>query len=134
MMQIGVRLSRCLNSKIAFARDPGVGVFWFALGSTALAEIAGKKQPDAIVIDMQHGLWDRMSLEWVVGLAPRPVLVRVSENSPVAIGQALDTGAEGVLVAMVETSDEAERAVASAHYPPKGNGADLSRSDIWVCG
>jgi 2-keto-3-deoxy-L-rhamnonate aldolase RhmA len=107
--------------KVRLRNGGGIGVFWLALGSTALVELAGGKQPDAIVIDMQHGLWNRDTLEWAVGLAACPVLVRVSENSPRAIGEALDAGAEGVLVPMVETADQAARAAAAAHYPPHGN-------------
>jgi 2-dehydro-3-deoxyglucarate aldolase/4-hydroxy-2-oxoheptanedioate aldolase len=107
--------------KVRLRNGDRIGVFWLALGSTALAELAGGKQPDAIVIDMQHGLWNRDTLEGAVGLATRPVLVRVSENSPRAIGEALDAGAEGVLVPMVETADQAARAAAAAHYPPHGS-------------
>jgi len=38
----------------------------------------------------------------------------------VSIGQALDTGAEGVIVPLIETSAEAARAVAAARFPPQG--------------
>src|ERR1700761_5614699 len=90
--------------KVRLRKGDGVGVIWLALGSTAMAEIAGGKAPDALVIDMQHGLWNRSSMEWTVGIVACPVLVRVSENSTHAIGEALDAGAEGILVPMVETA------------------------------
>jgi 2-keto-3-deoxy-L-rhamnonate aldolase RhmA len=74
------------------------------------------------VIDLQHGLWDRASLEHAIGVIPPslPVLVRVAENTPSAIGQALDAGAEGVIVPLVETAQQARAAVRAAHYPPYG--------------
>jgi 2-keto-3-deoxy-L-rhamnonate aldolase RhmA len=93
-----------------------------AIGSTTIIELAGAAQADAIVIDMQHGLWDRMSVEAAVGVAASsaPALVRVAENSAVAIGQALDAGAEGVIVPLVEDQAEAAEAVAAARFPPQG--------------
>jgi 2-keto-3-deoxy-L-rhamnonate aldolase RhmA len=99
-----------------------IGAFWLALGSLALCELAIRAKPDAIIIDMQHGLWDRMSLEAVLGLIPPtiPALVRVEENSARCIGQALDAGAEGILVPLVETALEAQAAVAATRYPPLG--------------
>jgi 2-keto-3-deoxy-L-rhamnonate aldolase RhmA len=92
------------------------------MGSTAIVELAGAARADAIVIDMQHGLWDRMSLEAAVGVAESgaPTLVRVAENSALAIGQALDAGAEGVIVPLIEDGAEAAEAVAAARFPPQG--------------
>ena len=79
-------------------------------------------KPDAIVIDAQHGLWDRKSLEDTLGIvsSAAPVLVRVAENSLAAIGQALDAGAEGVIVPLIETDHEAAAAVAASRFPPEG--------------
>lgn len=101
---------------------PCLGVFWLALGSVALVEAAARARPDAIVIDMQHGLWDRVSLELAIGVVPSeiPVIVRVAENTALAIGGALDAGAEGVMVPMIDTAAEAARTVALAKYPPHG--------------
>ena len=99
-----------------------IGLFWMTLGSSTVLELAVQAKPDAVVIDAQHGLWDRVSLEESVGVVARsaPVLVRVAENSPLAVGQALDAGAEGVIVPLVETDEEAAAAVAAARFPPEG--------------
>jgi len=99
-----------------------LGVAWLSLGSVAVAELAARSGSDAIVIDMQHGLWDRQALENAIGVIPPsvPVLVRVAENTPSAIGQALDAGAEGVIVPLVETAEQARAAVAATRYPPQG--------------
>ncbi len=100
-----------------------IGLFWMSLGSPAVIELAAQAAPDAIVIDAQHGLWDRRSIENAVGLASKaaPVLVRVTENSAIAIGQSLDAGAEGVIVPLIETDGEAAAAVAAARFPPEGS-------------
>lgn len=110
-------------ASLRFRIDSGahVSLLWLALGSPSVAEIAARARPDAIVLDAQHGLWDRRGIEHAVGLvAPVPVLVRVAENSATAIGQALDAGAEGVIVPLIESGEEAERAAAYARFPPKG--------------
>lgn len=100
-----------------------MGVFWFALGSPALVELAVSQGGDAVMLDMQHGLFDRRDLEAAVGCVPPsiPCLVRIEDGSPAAISRALDAGAEGVLVPMVETAAQAEAAAAACHFPPKGN-------------
>jgi 2-dehydro-3-deoxyglucarate aldolase/4-hydroxy-2-oxoheptanedioate aldolase len=99
-----------------------VGCHWLALGSPAVAEIMAQGRPDAIIFDMQHGLWTRQSLEVGIGLVRHltTVLCRVAENAPYAIGSALDAGARGVIVPFVETAAEAEAAVVAAKYPPRG--------------
>jgi 2-keto-3-deoxy-L-rhamnonate aldolase RhmA len=112
------------RSTLRYRIDRGdhLGVIWLSLGSAAVAEIAGRARPDAIVLDLQHGLWERQGIEAAIGAVPPeiPVLARVAENSPSAIGQALDAGAEGVIVPLIETRKQALRAVKAARYPPHG--------------
>jgi 2-keto-3-deoxy-L-rhamnonate aldolase RhmA len=102
-------------------RQP-LAALWMSMGSTTMIELAGAAGADAIVIDVQHGLWDRVSLEIAVGAVPpnTSALVRVAENTALAIGQALDTGAEGIVVPLVEDDIEAAQAVAAARFPPQG--------------
>lgn len=108
--------------KTSLATGKCLGVVWLSLGSVAIAELAARSRPDAVVIDMQHGLWERRDLEAAIGVVPSaiPVIVRVAENSALAIGTALDAGAEGVIVPLVETAKQARRAVSHAKYPPHG--------------
>lgn len=85
---------------------------------------------DYIALDLQHGIIDYT--EMVAGLtavdsAAGPVgLVRVEANHPTPISRALDAGAAGVIVPLVNSAAEAAQAVASAKFPPNGvrsNGA-----------
>jgi 4-hydroxy-2-oxoheptanedioate aldolase len=48
------------------------------------------------------------------------VVVRVPANTPETIMRALDSGADGVIVPLVNTAEDARRAVASCRYPPLG--------------
>ena len=116
----GVPLPLPLRHRIG--QSEPIGLFWMSLGSPTIIELAAQAAPDAIVIDAQHGLWDRLTIEHAIGIASKtgPVLVRVAENSANAIGQALDAGAEGVIVPLIETDEEAAAAVAAARFPPEG--------------
>lgn len=100
-----------------------VDVFWLALGSAPLVEFAVHAAPGAIVLDLQHGLWERGTLEAAIASARMrvPVIGRCAENSPHAIAQVLDAGASSVLIPMIETADDVRRAVAASRYPPFGN-------------
>ena len=109
--------------KTRLKSGPAVGCHWLSLGSPAVAELAADASPDVIVIDMQHGLWDRSSLESAIGaVAGRaPVLVRVADQSDYAIGSALDAGAHGVIAPMVNTAAECAKVVSATQYPPVGH-------------
>jgi len=104
------------------ASGGAVGSLWVGLGSVAAAEVMAEGRPDAMIFDMQHGLWDRQSLYHgfaAVRAKTQPV-VRVAANDAAAIGDALDLGAAGVIVPLIESAQEAEAAVAAAKYPPEG--------------
>jgi 4-hydroxy-2-oxoheptanedioate aldolase len=78
---------------------------------------------DWIALDAQHGLFDDAGV--VAALRAMPdgaadVVVRVPANDPVWIGRALDAGADGVIVPLVDTVLDAQQAVAATHYPPVG--------------
>lgn len=99
-----------------------LGAVWFALGSPPLVELAIRSGADAVVLDLQHGLFERRDLEAAIGACPpeAPCLVRVESDGDAALARALDAGAEGVIVPMIETAEQAARAAAACHYPPLG--------------
>lgn len=101
---------------------PPISCAWFMLGSAAMVEIGLTANPDCIVLDRQHGLWERVALEAAVGIARHhvPVVVRVADHTPGAIAEALDAGACSAMVPMVETAEQAEAAVSASRYPPVG--------------
>lgn len=78
---------------------------------------------DFIFIDMQHIAITIETLQrTLVALQPTKlsVLVRPLQNDTALIGAVLDAGADGVIVPMVNTADDARRAVAAVRYPPHG--------------
>jgi 4-hydroxy-2-oxoheptanedioate aldolase len=96
---------------------------WASIPSALTAEAAALAGPDYLVADQQHGALDPatlMAMLTAIAGAGVPPLVRVARNEPFAIGQALDLGATGVIVPMVESGEEAARAVAACRYAPEG--------------
>jgi 4-hydroxy-2-oxoheptanedioate aldolase len=96
---------------------------WMSLREPFLAEVAGGAGYDYVCVDMQHGLSDldhvRTHLQAMARTPTIPV-VRVPWNEPGIIGQVLDAGALGVIIPMVNSPDEARRAVAACRYAPVG--------------
>ena len=57
------------------------------------------------------------------------MLVRVARNDEVSIKYALDAGADGIIVPMINSKKDAEKLVSFSYYPPKGKrGVGLSRA------
>jgi len=104
------------------AAGGAVGSLWAALGSVAAAEIMAAGRPDAMIFDLQHGLWDRQSLFAAFAAVEGKTVpvARVAANDAREIGEMLDLGARGIIVPLVETAEEARAAVAAAKYPPQG--------------
>ncbi|HTX98181.1 MAG TPA: aldolase/citrate lyase family protein [Mycobacterium sp.] len=75
------------------------------------------------ISDAEHSPLTRAEQMTMVAVAQRsaaPVLIRVTANDPAVIGDALDGGADGVVVPMVNTAADAVAAVTAARYPPTG--------------
>jgi 4-hydroxy-2-oxoheptanedioate aldolase len=114
-------MSVSLREKLE-AGGPAIGL-WASIPSSLTAEAAALAGPDYVVADQQHGALDPatlMAMLAAVAGAGVPPLVRVARNEPFAIGQALDLGAQGVIVPMVESGEEAARAVEACRYAPEG--------------
>ncbi|MEZ5773942.1 MAG: aldolase/citrate lyase family protein [Hyphomicrobiaceae bacterium] len=109
--------------RLKLASGQALPVVWLSMGSVAIAEMAARSGAGAIVLDLQHGLWERRDVEAAIGIAQHhcPVMVRVAENSEAAISMALDAGAEGVIVPLVESARQARAAVAAARFPRTGS-------------
>ena len=94
-----------------------------ALGSAQIAEEFALAGFDYVYIDQQHGLTSQDTLlEMLRAIARSSTtpLVRVAQNNAALIGQALDAGAEGIIVPMVNNAREAQQAVDACRYYPEG--------------
>lgn len=113
------------RSADAAGRAPAVqwGLFSFvdSIPGVAAALAAGL---DWVCLDGQHGRWDDgRVLAALDALPSRPgrLLVRPRSLDAGLIGRALDAGAHGVIVPMVESMEQARAAVAAVRYPPAGS-------------
>jgi len=98
----------------------GTGV-WSLLGAAA-AEAVSHGGPGWIGLDAQHGFYDDQSVRDVLHVVTAvDTLVRVRSLDAGEIGRALDAGARGVIIPMIESAGAAARAASAVRYPPVGS-------------
>jgi 4-hydroxy-2-oxoheptanedioate aldolase len=112
------------NTILRKMRDGGTSVgSWVGFESPLSTEIMAMAGFEWLMIDGEHG---PITGETVIHLinatraAGAVPFVRVVWNEPALIQQALDFGAYGVLVPMVNSRADAQAAAADAKYPPLG--------------
>lgn len=96
---------------------------WLQLPDTFTAEIMAKAGFDWLAIDMEHGLIDLKDvfrLIQTVDLCGPAPLVRLNVNDASTIRRVMDAGAAGVIVPMVNSAEDAAKAVQAVKYPPQG--------------
>jgi 2-keto-3-deoxy-L-rhamnonate aldolase RhmA len=96
---------------------------WLQLAHSASAEILAGAGFSWLALDLEHGEAAETDLAAFCRscrLQNAAPLARVRENDTLAIRRALDLGADGVIVPLVNTVSAARRAVAAATYPPVG--------------
>jgi len=108
---------------------------WIQIGHPAVAEILSRTGFEWLAVDMEHTDIDIKSFCGTIrGMHGRGAipLARVRENDVLAIRQVLDSGAQGVIVPLINSATEAERAVKAAKYPPQGiRGFAFCRANNW---
>ncbi|MCE1174457.1 MAG: aldolase/citrate lyase family protein [Propionibacteriales bacterium] len=102
--------------------DAALGA-WSVSADPLVAELVAATATDVVCVDAQHGFVDVATLPPVlesmraVGRVP---LVRVRWNDPGQIMRALDAGASGVIVPMINDAEEALAAARACRFPPHG--------------
>jgi 4-hydroxy-2-oxoheptanedioate aldolase len=110
--------------KSALARGESSVGSWLSLTSPLVARFLARAGFQWLTVDMEHSPvnWESAALMFAqiadAGCVP---LVRVPSNTHENIKRALDNGAMGIVVPMVNTREEAEAAVAATRYHPAGN-------------
>ncbi|MFY0595281.1 MAG: 4-hydroxy-2-oxo-heptane-1,7-dioate aldolase [Cognatishimia sp.] len=96
---------------------------WVCLCSNLAAEVTAPAGYDWALIDMEHSPNDYSSVLsqlQVFAASDTTALVRVETNDTIAVKRLLDLGASGLLFPMIQSVEEAEKAVAATRYPPHG--------------
>lgn len=105
---------------------------WITIGHPNVAEILANAGFDWLVIDVEHNPIDPAMVQTLITTIQSKgvkAIVRVSKNEEVVIKQVLDAGADGIIVPMVCSKEDATQAVNYAKYPPIGKrGVGLARA------
>lgn len=105
---------------------------WQMIGNTSISEILCDAGYEWITVDMEHtgiDVTDALELIRIIDLCGKAPAVRVSSNDSTIIKRVLDCGAKIIIVPMVMTKQDAQKAVDAVYYPPKGKrGVGLSRA------
>ncbi len=111
-----------LKSRLSSSRKPCFGT-WISPSSLVSLDALKGLGFEWFMIDTEHAPVNPETLAAMVALlgdgAPAP-LVRVGNVDQYLIKQALDAGAQGVLIPLVGTEAQAKAAVSFAKYPPHG--------------
>ncbi len=105
---------------------------WITIANPAIVEIMATANFEWLVIDMEHTSIDLASAQILITTIQAngmKALVRVSKNEEVIIKRVLDMGADGVVVPMIKSGEEALEAISYIKYPPIGKrGVGLYRA------
>ncbi|WP_333817034.1 HpcH/HpaI aldolase family protein [Tabrizicola sp.] len=122
----------CLKHRLA-AGETVYGC-WVGMADPYAAEMAATCGFDWLLIDGEHAPNDlRSTMAQLAVIEPSPSLpvVRLRDDDPARIKQALDAGAQSLLIPMIETAQQAEACVKATRYPPegiRGVGSSLARA------
>ncbi|SVB73883.1 uncharacterized protein METZ01_LOCUS226737, partial [marine metagenome] len=112
------------NTTLTTWREGGQTIgAWLSIGNAYTAESMAGMGFDWLCVDLQHGMLSYDDLKYMLpAISTRESIpiVRVPWNEPYEIMKALDAGAYGVIVPMVNNREEALQAVAACRYPPDG--------------
>lgn len=117
-------------------RSGGISVgSWIQIPHASVAEIMGRAGYDWVAVDMEHGaisphqLPDLFRALELGGTLP---LVRLAQGHPKDCKQALDAGAGGVIVPMVESAEQLQAVRDACCWPPSGSrGVGFSRANLF---
>ncbi len=112
-----------MNVQRALASGTPVWGGWIT-GPTAIGpEEFARAGYDYVGFDAQHGYIDDADIARMLRRlehVPIGTAVRLPNADAAPIGRVLDAGADAIIVAMIESADQAAAAVAATRYPPRG--------------
>jgi len=108
---------------------------WITIGSSAIAEIFANSGFDWLVVDLEHttlSLDQAGEIIRTIDLSGLPALVRLTDNDSNQIKRVMDAGANGIVVPMVNSIDDAKSAISATRYAPIGHrGVGLARAQLY---
>jgi len=111
---------------------------WITLNHFSIVEIMADAGFDWLCVDMEHSVIDYYEAQQLIATIQSKgikAFVRVGENNTRIIKRVLDAGADGIIVPMVNTKEDALKAIDAVKYPPKGKrGVGLARAQKYGFG
>jgi 2-keto-3-deoxy-L-rhamnonate aldolase RhmA len=98
---------------------------WIKTPHPTIVEVLSLTELDCLVLDGEHAPFDRGDIDMGILAAranQKPILVRPPSSDPAYILNALDCGADGVILPHICNGDQAREAVRACHYVPGGRG------------
>jgi len=111
---------------------------WITIAHPSVVDIMSSAGFEWLVIDLEHTSIDLTMAHNLIATIQAngmKALVRVSKNEEVIIKRVLDMGADGLVVPMIKSKEEALEAIDYAKYPPVGKrGVGLFRAQKYGLG
>lgn len=108
---------------------------WIQIPHPSIAEIMGQAGYDWVAVDMEHGaisVHQLPDLFRALELGNTLPLVRLAQGHTKDCKQALDAGAGGVIVPMIESAEQLTRVRDAVRWPPAGQrGVAFSRANLF---
>lgn len=100
-----------------------IGTMVFEFNTSGIGRIAADAGADFVIFDQEHTGWSVETVRTLLAASRAADLasfVRIPATQYHLIARVLDVGAQGLMVPMVETEEQARLLVQSAKYPPQG--------------
>lgn len=97
--------------------------FWLSTTSPMMVELAHDHGFMRLVLDLEHGVFDQSEIDMFIPFCRAlgfTIYAKVLGPDAQAVQQALDFGADGVIIPHIEDVEHARRTTAFAKYPPLG--------------
>jgi 2-dehydro-3-deoxyglucarate aldolase len=108
---------------------------WMQIPHSTIAEIIGQSGYDWVAVDLEHGAISVHQLPDLfrsLELGDTLPLARLAQGSPKDCKQALDAGAGGVIVPMIESAEQLKCIRDACCWPPSGSrGVGFSRANLF---
>lgn len=108
---------------------------WMQIPSAAVAEIIGDAGYDWAAIDLEHGSMSTAQLPNIfraIELGGTVPLVRLAIGNAKEAKDALDAGAGGIIIPMIESAKQLESIINDSSWPPNGRrGVGFSRANLY---
>jgi 2-dehydro-3-deoxyglucarate aldolase len=129
------RLKSIINIRKKLSENkPSIGS-WIQIPNASVAEIMGKSGFDWVAVDLEHGSISTYLLPDLfraLELGNTLPLARLAQGNDKDIKEALDAGAGGIIVPMVESGNQLKDIRNASCWPPLGSrGVGFSRANLY---